>query len=395
MKNLELNEVPYMITSFTGKAVARIREVIGRRTPATMHKLIANSSLVPPFSHLIVDESSMITCDLFWRFVSTFTGPYSITFIGDSNQLQPIEWGSLFSQIIESGVFPITTLTEIHRQSGGEDCGIMLNANNIIKGYTDSGDKGNTDGFIPDPDDFMFDDDTVTKVDFEFVEKPNFALWSINKEQIYDRIKQFAQVGVTSSEITVVSPYRADLDDINRMFQEVFNSDKPYCVDCKGKVWHVGDRVMMLENNYDINIMNGEEGVITDVLDEGIKVKFTDSAEYVFLKMWKEERDYKAWGEEAAKENKDLLTKHIGHSFALTVHKSQGSEWDYVIVYIPFDKKESSFLCKNLVYTSITRGRKAVWCVGDLKTFKSAALKTPRGRNDHLSDRLKLLFSQN
>src|SRR5205085_754745 len=114
--NVRLREVPYICTSFTGKAVARIHEVLGNRTSAaTMNRLIARSAQVVKFKYVLVDEMSMVDCELLYNFLMAFRHDYRIIMIGDVNQLAPIGWGSPMRELIASGRVPIFYLTKNHR----------------------------------------------------------------------------------------------------------------------------------------------------------------------------------------------------------------------------------------------------------------------------------------
>ena len=112
--NLEKNGIPYRVASFTGKAVARIREITEKKEPATLHMMIAtnksNKEKKSSFSCLILDESSMITTQLLYEFRKQFPHKFKIIFVGDNNQLQPIGWGSLFEALIKTNIVPVTTL---------------------------------------------------------------------------------------------------------------------------------------------------------------------------------------------------------------------------------------------------------------------------------------------
>ena len=105
--NLHSKGIKYKVVSFTGKAVARIREVIEQKEPMTMHmSLTLNTKKNNEFEHLIIDEASMVTSGLFYEFMSKFGHDYRITLVGDPNQLQPISWGNFLDQLIRSGIVP-------------------------------------------------------------------------------------------------------------------------------------------------------------------------------------------------------------------------------------------------------------------------------------------------
>lgn len=376
--NLELREISYAIVSFTGKAVARIREVIKRKNPATMHRLISRAAGTTPFAHLIIDETSMVMLKLFYQFIRAFPFPYAITFVGDANQLQPIEWGAMFEQVIKSGHIPVYTLTQIHRVQGGAEDGIIANSRRIIE--------------YSQPRDLEADEEAGEEfVPFDFVQTSNFTTMGGSLETVYDIIKLLHGVGVPAEEIVVITPYNRDLEEINLMFQQVYHDGQPFVLDSKGKVWREHMRVTMTENNYDINVMNGEEGTVTALKEtEYITVTFKDGSAHNFRLEYTDQQAREEDPENIVYD-KGLHVGMLIPSYGLTIHRSQGSEWNYVIVYIPPAQTESSFVSRNMIYTAITRARRAVWCVGDMDSLKAAATRAPAYRHDNLAHRLTLL----
>jgi hypothetical protein len=368
--NLEIREIPYAVVSFTGKAVARIREVIKRKTPSTMHRMIAKANLTPPFKHLIIDEASMVTSKLFYQFIKAFPQPYNITFVGDCNQLQPIEWGTLFEQVIKSNMIPVYKLTKIHRIRGGDSDGIGINSLKIIEYNT-----------IDEDEDDEYRED---RPPFEFTQTSNFTIMSGNITNVYDIIKTLHSAGANSSNVTIVTPYNKDIDELNKLFQQIYLDDVEFRIDSRGRIWKLGDRIMMIENNYTINVMNGEEGFVTGLNEDSIAITFQDGASHEF-KLNAIEND------ETINElspPKELNVALICHAYAVTIHRAQGSEWDFVIVYIPMSQTETSFLSRNMVYTAITRGKKMVWCIGDIASLTNASQKSPSYRCENLSKRI-------
>lgn len=299
--NLELRDIKYCIGSFTGKAVSRIREVIKRRSPATMHRLIARSNHIPKFGHLIIDEASMVTTELLYQFLRTFPHEYKITLVGDANQLQPIEWGSLLEQLIKSQRVPTFKLSQNHRLETlhGMQNGIMINANALV-------DLSNQVG----------DDDMEP---FDFVTTENFEILEGTIEVVYDIIRALYQAGVNANDVTVITPYNKELDELNKTMQQIYNEMSRHVLDSRGKLWCVKDRVMLLENNYNINVYNGEEGMVVDVSPNDIGVMFRDGAQNVF----KLEPTPKTSvdGEDDGAYDKELTVMHLGHCFSISIHK--------------------------------------------------------------------------
>jgi len=150
--------------------------------------------------------------------------------------------------------------------------------------------------------------------------------------------------GFSAWDCTVLSPYR-DLRAINDMCQAVFNGTSLIERRVNGITWRVGDRVMLLKNLRDVDLANVEEGEVIGVDDSGVTVNF---GETTITCHWTAERD----GDDDMVESDALSVAQLTHSWALTVHKAQGSEWPVVVAYIP---KASSFVTRELLYVMLTR----------------------------------------
>lgn len=360
--NLETQQVPYLVVSFTGKAVSRIREVISRKSPATIHRTLTASAGVQKFDHLIIDEASMVTTSLFYEFIAKFTHPYKITFIGDPHQLEPIGWGSLFSHLIDSKQIKTTKLNFIHRT---DNVGILDNTNRIIQ------------------------QDDSNSIPFNFNPNEYFQVCNGNIQTVYDLILSLRDLGINSTEVTVVTPYNRDVETLNCLIQKIYNEDNKKVIDYNGKIWMLKDRVSLKVNRYDINVMNGEEGIITDIGEDFVTVTFKDGANHKFnLSADTQTIDMDDLSTNDDVSTQTLTVSLLRHSFALTVHLSQGSEWNYIILYVPESLSNTRFLNKKLIYTALTRARKVVWCIGHIPSLNLAATRNSAYRCDYLQKRL-------
>lgn len=372
--NLSEKGIKYRVVSFTGKAVARIREVIDQKEPMTMHMsitLAGSKKKASSFSHLIIDEASMVTSDLLYEFLTKFGSEYRVTLIGDPNQLTPIGWGSMFEQMIKSGVIPTYTLSMCHRvsssgssSSGSEEnsvSGILINANNIVE--------------CGDPE--------YNGPAFDFEETPEFKIVDGDMSTIRELVTILQNCGTPNSKITIICPYNKYLQEINKICQEIYNGINRSVRDERGVLWRINDRVMMTENNYKYNIMNGDEGIVTDITPTQVQVTFKDGSNEIFYLSGGSEEE----NEEGGSKCKELYTGQLIHSFGVSVHRYQGSENDYIIFYVP-ESKPSKFLNRNLLYTGITRARKLIWMVGHYDTMVAAATTSPPYRCDNLGTRL-------
>jgi exodeoxyribonuclease V alpha subunit len=163
-----------------------------------------------------------------------------------------------------------------------------------------------------------------------------------------------------------------------------------------GRLWCIGDRVMMTANNYKINIMNGDQGKVVALEDAGVKVEFDDGIQHLFKFQNSDEVDKDGNPidpediEEDSSDDK-LYTDYIVHSYGQSIHKSQGSEYDFVVLYIPEDKSFSNFLNINLLYTAITRTKKSIWLVASKDTLERTSMTVQPSRFDGLSDMLRAM----
>ena len=368
VRNLEQQKKKFLLTSFTGKAVMRIKEIITDNEKnkeyesrcITLSRIIHRRKTfqsVPDFDTLITDESSMIGTDLFHTFSQMFGGPFSLILIGDCNQLDPIESGSFFKEVIVSDVVPVYRLTINKRSEGGTV--IVKNANGLVaegRDYT---------------------------VPYRFIPGEGFYVMDGEVDLVGKIIKGLSKSGVKDKEITILTPVNRYIPILNGFHQKYYLKK---AVRFKDVVYYMGDRMMQKKNYYseDLEIMNGEEGHITNFNEDYLEVTF--KADKVVCYRWKEMM--KNNGEEDVVSD-ELTINSITHSFAKTIHKSQGSEYDYVIIYIP--PENVSFVSVNMLYTAITRAKKKVWIVSNLSTLDIITTQTLPKRRETLSVRLKEL----
>lgn len=388
--NLQMQHVEFQSCSFTGKAVSRIRYVT-KVNAQTMDRMIATSDQIVPFQFLIIDEASMVSVNLMSRFIRSFNHPYHVILIGDPNQLPPIEYGSFFTAVIESYSIHTSRLTTIHRvaNSDGQINGIIQNTTRISKWNMEQ--------------------------PFTFTEADNFNLidCGINKYiDIYKRCRDELKLDIR--DFVTISPYRSEVAVLNKLCQQIYNSGKPF-IECPDKRrFYIDDKVMMLDNDYERNIMNGDEGFVTQVdpthitvlfnehMDGGNLVKVKISAttdrekrmaldEYDSDIMVQKENDKdRSTDSDLDDYVNDLTTDNIDHSFAITCHKSQGGEWKHVWWYLGKNRKPSGrFLNRNLIYTGLSRGKEFVNVTGSVDNSALAIATPPAWRCECLASRLR------
>lgn len=365
--NLRKRGEEFLLTSFTGKAVLRMKETLPKYCQEkcyTMSKLIHKKETgqkVPDFHHLIIDESSMISNDLMFRFLDSFSQYFRIYFFGDCNQLPPVGSGNFFQEIINCKDIKKNYLTINKRIISSEEDNIILkNANSLIardRDYNQAFNYENGNNF------------NLIEGDIKFCQK---------------LIRVLAKRGIEDSKITVLTPFNKDIPELIATHQSSYLGTS--CFNYAGVRYFINDRVMQTKNIYyqDKEIMNGEEGIITSIDKEGLKVKFHADKE-IFYK-WKAE-DPEHLGEEEEERESEITTNYLKHSFCKTVHKAQGSEYDYVIIYLP--TSNNSMVNINLIYTAITRAKKMVWVVGDLTSLETASKRKISSSYDRLAQKIE------
>jgi exodeoxyribonuclease V alpha subunit len=275
-----------------------------------------------------------------------------VLFVGDVDQLPSVGPGNFLRDLIASETIPVTRLDTIFRQA--EDSYIILNAHRI--------NRGEMPLFAADASDFFL---------FSEADPDKAANWVI--ELAARRIQ--SKFGFDPGEdIQVLSPMHrgtVGVAELNQRLQTELNPPAPGKVEFRHghRVFRVTDRVIQIVNNYDLQVFNGDLGRIREVdLEEQIcRVEFDGRpVEYEFSQL-----------------------DELVHAYAISIHKSQGSEFPVVI--IPILTQHYMMLQRNLLYTAITRARKLVVLVGS-KQAVAIAVRNNRisARNTRLSDRLNL-----
>nr|QBK93051.1 MAG: RecD helicase /ATP-dependent exoDNAse [Pithovirus LCPAC403] len=323
-KKFDTKKVPYVVASFTGKAVSRIKEV-GVKNAYTMHLLMAQKR--GGFKHLVIDEASMVSTTLMYTFLRCFTHEYKIIFVGDSNQLTPIEHGKLFKHLTRHDNENHMKLTTVHRT----DCeGILELADYILRGGKPLNSIVNSGKDV-----YMCD---------------------ANIPKMLVIIKTLVSKGVKPTDISLITPFNEDRILFNEILKKIFLSGKVLVMDQWGNEWQKDQLVMMTSNDYNTMIMNGETGMIMGYRQATLTVKFGKR----FVKFTTEEVKGKS------------NTRNLVTAYCVTAHKSEGSEHDNVIIYIKRDpKKYRDFLTNNLIYTSVTRAKKKLFIFCDVDNFES------------------------
>ena len=366
----------FLLAAPTGRAAKRLTEVTGEEA-STIHRLLEagvdHSTGKMVFARdednplkcdaVIVDEMSMVDVLLLHNLLRAIPRGKRLILVGDPDQLPPVGPGFPFSDMLRSGVLPGVRLTEIFRQA--QQSLIVMNAHRVNRGE------------LPELK-------TVTS-DFFFMRRNSEeSLNQLIRDLCTTRLPK--NMGIQPSEIQVLSPTRkggAGTVALNKMLQAALNPAAP---EKKEKafgeiIFREGDRVMQIRNNYDIiwkktdgsaagtGIFNGDIGVITAILpaEELLRVAFDDrEAEYDFTQL----------GE-------------LEPAYAITVHKSQGSEYRAVI--LTAWNGSPYLLSRSILYTAITRARELLIIVGREETV---AVMTENAKKNRRYTGLKLRLQE-
>ena len=344
----------YFVSSFTGKAVARLRSVLSseerKAKTCTMHRFIALRSQCPDF--LVLDEASMITTGLMAKFFKVYPGTYPVVFIGDIKQLKPIGWGELFVRLFRlSSKIQKTVLEKVHRSR--QDI-----INGVYSVFNSSGDVCRSE---------------------------SFELLSPAQGQEKETVASLLSRFESPDDFMILCPFRFPLHELNERVRMHFFPSVDGITDDWGRFWYCGQRVMLTKNLSTEALMNGDEGKVVDVDDDRVCVDFGECDE--------QEPKTREFFMAALKDEPEYNTAHLTSSFAITVHKAQGSEWENVIFYLP-PCKPSSFLNLNLVYTALTRAKSKMIVVSALGPLRTAARQKPLPRYDCLHDSIEEYLAQ-
>jgi exodeoxyribonuclease V alpha subunit len=340
----------------TGRAAKQMGETTGQPA-STIHRMLSFSAKSGGFQKneksplacdiLIVDEASMIDTVLMYHLLKAVPREATLILVGDVNQLPSVGAGSVLDDIISSGIVPVVRLNEIFRQA--RQSRIVVNAHRINRGYMPKLDASEADS------------------DFFFIEKEA-------PEEVLSLILSLAESRIPASfgfdpidEIQVLSPMHkgtVGAANLNRELQERLNPGKEGIAAGSARFCE-GDKVMQVRNNYDKGVFNGDIGRIArlDQEDREAVIDFD--------------------GRRVAYDFTDL--DELVLAYAVSVHKSQGSEYPAVIV--PIVTQHYVLLQRNLIYTAVTRGRKLVVLVG---TRKALAIGIKNDRTQHRCTRLDL-----
>ena len=358
IKYFELESMDIFLAAPTGRAAKRMSDTTGYEA-RTIHRMLElnggmedhagfsrNADNPLETDVIIIDEMSMVDITLMHSLLKAVSRGTRLILVGDVNQLPSVGPGSVLNDVIESGAFPVVKLTKIFRQATKSD--IVVNAHKINNGEEVSLDNKSMDFFFLK----RYEADKIINVTIQLIAQ---------------KLPKFVEA--SPFDIQVLTPMRKGLlgvERLNGILQQYLNPphrDKKEYQQGE-RTFREGDKVMQIKNNYQLEweitnqyglcldkglgVFNGDMGIVREI---------NDYAEIMTVEF-----------EEGRKVNYSLRNlEELELAYAITIHKSQGSE--YPAVVIPLLGGPKMLMNRNLLYTAVTRARKCVTIVGDDKTF--------------------------
>ncbi|WP_156008369.1 SF1B family DNA helicase RecD2 [Streptococcus ruminantium] len=353
-------ECPVLLAAPTGRAARRMNELTGLPA-ATIHRHLGlvegqedsyrDDYLEADF--VIIDEFSMVDTWLANQLFQNISSQTQVLIVGDAEQLPSVSPGQVLADLLKIDKLPSITLERIYRQS--DDSTIVTLASQIRQGNL--------------PDDFR-----EKKADRSYFEAQNEQIPAMIERIVGAAIKS----GIPANEVQILAPmYRgaAGIDQLNTMTQTLLNPLEEGELEFTHNelVFRCGDRIIHLVNDAEANVFNGDLGYITDLLP----AKYTDSKQ--------DEITIDFDGSEVTYPRNEWYK--ITLAYAMSIHKSQGSEFQVVI--LPITRSSHRMLQRNLIYTAITRSRSKLILLGEIAAFDYAVKNTGTSRKTYLVPRFQ------
>lgn len=304
---------------------------------------------------MIIDEFSMVDIALMDKLVYALGWHVKLVFVGDVDQLPSVGPGYILHDLIESGQFSVARLTQVHRQA--ENSSIVRNAHRVINGE-------------------MIDVSYSKESDLIFEQ-------ARNKVEIEDAVCRIVETIMKEDpngieNIQVLSPVKegiAGMKSLNTKLQAMLNHEENSFETIENICIKSNDRVMVTKNDYTVEVFNGE-------ICDSCFVGFDEETYSNYLRLIFDESRIATYQEHERK------TKWLELAYAITVHKSQGSEYEYVIMPV-FNSKA---LHRNLIYTAMTRAKGKLYFVGSHESLKNGIDNIePVKRKTKLKERIQRL----
>ena len=362
---LRSRKISVALAAPTGRAAKRLSEATGAQAK-TLHRLLEfvphdnsyqrNEENPLPYQFIIVDEFSMVDILLFYHLLKALPRDAHLLLVGDADQLPSVGPGNVLRDLLKSDAIPMVRLTELFRQARQSQ--IIVNAHRINTGQMPNLKVEPTSDFF-----FFAEEDPV---------RVQRLVLDLVQRRLPDRFHLNPR-----TDIQVLSPmYKgpAGVNSLNEELQAQLNPKAAAEIEWSGHVIRVGDKVMQLRNNYDKGVFNGDVGWVKNINKENatLNVEFLEEAGPLLVGYEFHELD------------------ELTLAYAITVHKSQGSEYPAVVV--PLTREHAILLQRNLLYTAITRAKRVCVLVGQARALE-IAVRNDRvaHRNTALAERLKIV----
>ncbi len=373
----EMQEKGYSVdlAAPTGRAAKRMSEATGTEA-RTLHRLLeyipgegfqrnADNPLIA--DAVIIDEMSMVDAPLMYALLKALTVGTRLILVGDRDQLPPVGCGNVFSDALASGCIPCCRLTEIFRQA--QRSAIVRNAHLINSGRMP---------VLTDRDsDFLFEE--ISNIDF------------IRKRLIDLVVNEREKIGTSDPllDIQVLVPMKTTalgVSELNQLLQNVLNPHDGIKLEyvSGNTTFREGDKIMQVRNNYKVEWKKAQS---FGRYEEGVGVFNGDFGTLLHLKPH-EKTAVIAFDDGRIAEYAYAQFEELELAYCITIHKSQGSEFQTVI--LPLANGPVPLLTRNLLYTAVTRAKKLVYCIGRSETIARMVSNVQRNeRNTGLKQRLE------
>jgi len=336
----------------TGRAAKRINEMTNLHAE-TIHRFLGynyegkftfNKDNYVYGDVIIVDEASMIDVFLASQLFQAISPNTKIIIVGDEDQLPSVGPGQVLKDLIASEMIDYTKLNTIHRQAENS---------NIIKLAHSINNEILPRDITKTYDDRYFVPEKIESFEARLINIVNYL--QINGYDLYEDIQ------------VLIPMYRgtSGIDNVNKLLQKEFNQNTSKVIVHGEREFRIGDKVLQLTNQIEDNIMNGDQGVVIGISDGNVLIV-----------------DF--MGIEVAYKTSELI--NLKHAYAMSIHKSQGSE--YKVVIMPVYRSYSIMLKRKLLYTGVTRAKEKLILIGDLSALKYGIEKVEAPRQSVLSDKI-------
>ena len=336
----------------TGRAAKRINEMTNFHAE-TIHRFLGynyegkftfNKDNLVYADVIIIDEASMIDVFLASQLLQSIPTDTKVIIVGDEDQLPSVGPGQVLKDLIDSDMIDYIKLKTIHRQA--IDSHIIKLAHSV------------NEEILPQDitktyDDRYFVPEDIANFESRLINIINFL--QVNGYDLYEDIQ------------VLIPMYRgtAGIDNVNRILQNEFNENTSKVLVNGDREFRIGDKVLQLTNQIEDNIMNGDQGIVIGLTEESILIV-----------------DF--MGIEVSYKTSELI--NLKHAYAMSIHKSQGSE--YKVVVMPIYRSYSIMLKRKLLYTGITRAKEKLILIGDMSALKYGVERVEAPRQSVLSDRI-------